>query len=110
MSLEKRNGPLPPYLTPHAEGAVLSVRAQPGARRTAVVGPYGSALKIAVMAPPDKGRANRALSEFLAEILGVKLSAVVLMTGETSQDKRFLLSGLSAEAAAQRLDIPKTLG
>ncbi len=54
-------------------GVTLAVRAQPGAKRTAITGIYGEGaaaqLKIAVNAPPFEGRANAALVAFLAEIL-----------------------------------------
>src|SRR5262249_41572423 len=43
----------------HAEGCVLPVRAQPGARRAGVQGEQGGALKVAVSAPPEDGRAER---------------------------------------------------
>ena len=46
-------------VTDHAEGCVLPVRAQPGARRAGVQGEQAGALKIAVTAPPEDGRANR---------------------------------------------------
>jgi uncharacterized protein YggU (UPF0235/DUF167 family) len=42
----------------HAEGLVLPVRAQPGARKAGVLGEHGDALKIAVTVPPEEGRAN----------------------------------------------------
>ena len=52
-------------------GVTLAVRAQPGAKRTAIGGIYGEGataqLKIAVQAPPLEGRANDALIAFLAE-------------------------------------------
>jgi uncharacterized protein YggU (UPF0235/DUF167 family) len=51
----------------HAEGCVLPVRAQPGARKAGVLGEQAGALKVAVTAPPEDGRANRALVEVLAE-------------------------------------------
>ena len=58
-----------------AAGVTLAVRAQPGAKRTAVTGIYGEGsaaqLKIAVHAPPLEGRANAALIEFLAETFGL---------------------------------------
>ena len=43
-------------LEDHAEGFVVPVRAQPGARKTAVLGEQGGALKVAVTAPPEDGR------------------------------------------------------
>ena len=87
----------------HAQGCVVSVRAQPGAKRNSVVGVHGDALKIAVQAPADQGKANAALVELLAEVLGVRRQQVELLTGQTSRDKSLLIRGLSAEAARAKL-------
>jgi uncharacterized protein len=87
----------------HAEGCVLAVRAQPGARRNGVVGKQNGALKIAVTAPPDRGRANTAIAEVLADALGLKKSQVGLISGPTSRAKRFLLRGITVEQARERL-------
>jgi uncharacterized protein (TIGR00251 family) len=82
-------------VTEHAEGCVLTVRAQPGARRAGVQGEQAGALKIAVTAPPQDGRANKALMEELRQFLGVKRSQVELIGGQTSRDKRFLIRGVT---------------
>jgi uncharacterized protein (TIGR00251 family) len=79
----------------HAEGCVLPVRAQPGARRAGVQGEQNGALKVAVTAPPEDGRANAALVGVLREALGLKRSQVELLSGQTSRDKRFLIRGLT---------------
>lgn len=84
-------------ITPHPDGAVLAVRAQPGARKTGVGGEHGPALKVAVTAPPEDGRANAALVEVLSDWLGVRRSAVELLSGPTSRDKRFLVRGVTAD-------------
>ena len=76
---------------------VLSVHAQPGAGRSAVVGRHGDALKVRVAAPPERGRANEAVAAMLAELLGVKASAVSLVSGETSRQKRFAVTGVDLE-------------
>jgi uncharacterized protein (TIGR00251 family) len=68
-----------------------------------VVGEQAGALKVAVTAPPEDGRANRALVEALREILDVKRSEVVLLSGETGRDKKFLIRGLSAPEVQERL-------
>jgi uncharacterized protein (TIGR00251 family) len=81
-------------ITEHAEGCVLPVRAQPGARRNGVQGEQNGALKVAVTAPPEGGRANAALVEVLREALGVKRSQVALLSGQTSREKRFLIRGV----------------
>jgi uncharacterized protein (TIGR00251 family) len=83
------------------EGVTLAVRAQPGAKKTAITGVYGEGaaaqLKIAVHAPPLEGRANQALIAFLAETLRVAKNAVELKSGTLSRSKVFLLHGISLE-------------
>ncbi|WP_109485283.1 DUF167 domain-containing protein [Occallatibacter savannae] len=89
-------------------GVTLAVRAQPGAKKTAIVGVYGEGdaaqLKVAVKAPPVEGRANEALTVFLAETFGIPKRAVELASGETSRSKVFLLRGVSLGEARKRLD------
>jgi uncharacterized protein (TIGR00251 family) len=86
----------------HAEGATLAVRAQPGAKKDAVLGRHGEAVKIAVTAPPEDGRANAALVEYLKSWLRVKRSQVELLSGEKNRNKVFLIRGLTpAELAAR---------
>jgi uncharacterized protein (TIGR00251 family) len=87
----------------HAEGCVLPVRAQPGARKAGVVGEQGGALKVAVTAPPEDGRANKALLALLREALGLKRSQLELIGGATSRDKRFLVRGMTTAELAARL-------
>jgi uncharacterized protein (TIGR00251 family) len=90
-------------LRPHASGVTLALRAQPGAKKTAITGVYGEGaeaqLKIAVHAPPLEGRANLALIAFLAETFGVGKNAVELMTGELSRSKVILLRGVTLAQA-----------
>src|ERR1044071_5673609 len=88
----------------HAEGCVLPVRAQPGARKAGVQGEQGGSLKVAVTAPPEDGRANKALTETLREALGLKRSQVELLSGEKSRDKKFLIRGVGVAALRQRLE------
>jgi uncharacterized protein (TIGR00251 family) len=78
----------------HPEGCVLPVRAQPGARRVGIIGEQAGALKVAVSAAPEQGKANKALVEVLARTLHVKKSQVELLSGATSRDKKFLILGL----------------
>lgn len=67
----------------------LTIRAQPGARRTGFAGFWNGLVKVAVTAPPEDGRANDALRDAVAELLGVRASAVALVAGATSREKRF---------------------
>jgi len=90
-------------ITDHAEGCLLPVRAQPGARRAGVQGEQAGALKLAVTAPPEDGRANQALVEMLRELLEIKRSQVELISGSTSRAKRFLIRGLTRTELESRL-------
>ena len=92
-------------VTDHAEGCVLPVRAQPGARRAGVLGEQNGALKVAVTAPPEDGRANQALVEVLRDALKVKRSQVELVSGHTSRDKRFLIRGLTCHQVREKLGL-----
>ncbi len=76
-----------------AGGVRLRLRVRPGARRTRLVGAHGGALKLEVAAPAERGRANHAVILLLAGALGVARDRVVLVAGETSQDKIVELLG-----------------
>jgi uncharacterized protein (TIGR00251 family) len=78
-------------LKSHPEGTVLPVRAQPGARRGGILGERAGALRVAITAAPERGKANEALRTALAEVLQVKASQVILLSGDSSRDKRFLI-------------------
>ena len=86
-----------------SQGVTLAVRAQPGAKKTAIAGIYGEGsaaqLKIAVHAPPLEGRANAALTAFLAETFSLPKSAIELVSGDSSRSKVFLLRGLTLAQA-----------
>ncbi len=92
-------------ITDHADGCILPVRAQPGARRNGVQGERGGALKVAVTAPPEDGRANAALVEVLRDALKVKRSQIELLSGQTSRAKRFLIRGVKKTELEQRLAV-----
>lgn len=83
--------------------ARLAVWVQPGASRSRVVGMRGDALKVCVSAPPEKGRANKALEAFLAGALGLKKSAVRVVSGKASRQKVVEIEGLDDEALRQAL-------
>ena len=80
---------------PDAAGTVLALHIQPGAKRSAVCGMYGDAVKIAVKAPPVDGKANAALREFIADKLKVPTGAVQLVAGAAGRDKRLRIAGKS---------------
>src|SRR6185436_6301466 len=71
---------------PDGMTATLAVRLQPGARRAGVRGRMADGtLQLAVTAPPEDGRANRALCELVSTLLGVKPRQVQLARGASSR-------------------------
>lgn len=79
-------------------GAVLlKLRVHPGAKRSAVNGTFGDALKLDLQAPPVDGKANAALLKFLSSLLNLPKSSIELKSGECSRDKVVKISGKSPE-------------
>jgi hypothetical protein len=87
----------------HARGTILPVLAQPGAKREGIIGERAGSLRIAVTAPPEKGKANEAIQAVLARALDCKTSCITLLSGETSRRKRFLIDGLTTDELTRRL-------
>jgi uncharacterized protein (TIGR00251 family) len=84
----------------------LRLRVSPGATRTVLAGKHGDAWKVRVSAPPERGRANDAVVDLIAERLRLPRAAVSLVSGRTSRDKIVELRGLSSGEAARRLEQP----
>ena len=61
------------------------------------------AVRVAVTAPPEKGKANAAIGAVLAESLGCRSSQIALISGETSRRKRFLVIGVTPDDLRRRL-------
>ncbi len=79
-------------------GAVLlAVKVVPGAKRDGIAGRLGDRLKVRVAAPPEGGRANRAVCELIARELGVRASAVEVVSGHASAEKTLLVRGVRVE-------------
>jgi uncharacterized protein (TIGR00251 family) len=75
----------------------FSVRVQPRASRSEIVGLHGDALKVRLAAPPVDGAANVALVELLAEALGVPRRCVRVVSGATSRGKVVEVAGVNVE-------------
>jgi uncharacterized protein len=86
-----------------AKGVTFAVKVHPRARRNAITGVLGSALKLALTAPPVEGRANHAVIEFFAELFEIPRSSVTIASGETSRNKVVRIAGVTKAAVAARL-------
>lgn len=76
-----------------ARRLTLTLHAQPGARKSEIVGLHGDALKVRIAAPAVDNRANAALIEFLSETLGVPKSAINIRHGVTGRRKVVEITG-----------------
>jgi uncharacterized protein (TIGR00251 family) len=85
-------------LSRYAYGLRLTVKAKPGSSRTrppriVPLAGGGHAVEIAVAAPPEDGKANKALLAFLASAIGLKKSALSVKTGATGRFKVIEING-----------------
>ena len=84
-------------------GVTFAVRVHPRAKRNAITGELGEALKVSLTAPPTEGRANEACIEFFAELLRVPRSSVTIASGQASRKKAIHVAGVTGEYVRQRL-------
>ena len=90
-------------ITSEQNAVFFSVKVVPGASRTRVLGEYGGRARIAVAAPPEKGKANRALTTFLAKLLSVRKHDVTVVSGPTSPTKTVRIERVTADAVRTAL-------
>ena len=81
----------------------FQVKVHPRARKDALTGVHGDALKLALTAAPVEGRANDAVVEFFADLLRLPRSSVTIAAGQTSRNKVVRITGITAAALEQRL-------
>ena len=86
-----------------ANGATFAVKVHPRAKKNAITGEVGDALKLALTAPPVDGKANEACIEFFAKLLKVSPSSVTIAAGRTSRNKVVRVAGLTAQQVRDRL-------
>ena len=84
-------------LTETANGVLIPVKVVPGASRDRIAGVLDGALKINVAAPPEKGKANKAVIALLARVLGVRKNQLAEVAGQTNPRKTIAVEGVSAD-------------
>jgi len=84
-------------------GVTFAVRIHPRARKNAITGEVGDALKLSLTSPPVEGRANEACIEFFAKLLKVLRSSVTIASGQSSRSKVIRVTGISAAEIAKHL-------
>jgi uncharacterized protein len=81
----------------------LRLRVVPGSARPGIVGRYGDAWKVRVAEAPERGRANDAVLELVAESLSLRRRDVELVSGHGARDKIVELRGVAEDEAVRRL-------
>lgn len=76
----------------------LNVKVVARSSRDQIVCWLGDALKIKVMAPPEKGRANGAVVELLAAKFGINTDDIEVVSGHSSPSKVVAINGMNDEA------------
>ncbi len=90
-------------------GIVIPVRVQPNSSQEKVIGEYSGQLKVAVNAPPDKGRANKAIVKVLAKWIKIKDADIYLLHGEKSKDKEVFVKNITEKDIYKLLKKPTAL-
>lgn len=84
-------------------GATFTVKVHPRARKNAITGILGNAIKLSLTAPPVEGKANQACIEFFSDFLNLPRSSVNIASGHSSRTKVIHVSGISAPQLRERL-------
>jgi len=85
------------------QGVSFAVKVHPRAKKDAITGEFGDALKVSLTTPPVEGRGNDACIEFFAKLLKVPRSSVTIASGQTSRNKVIRVAGVSREYVVDRL-------
>ena len=88
-----------------SSATTFAVKVHPRAKKNALTGQTGDALKLALTAPPVDGKANDACIAFFAKVLKAPRSSVTIAAGQTSRNKVIRVVGLSREDVRQRLNV-----
>ena len=86
-------------------GTIFAVKVHPRAKKNAITGEVGDALKLSLTAPPVDGKANEACIEFFAKLLEVPRSSVTIAADLSSRDKVIRVVGLTGQQVRERLGI-----
>jgi hypothetical protein len=86
-----------------SESIRLAVKVTPNAGRNEITGFKDGVLQVRVAAPPEKGKANKELTDFLSEALGLKKSSILIIKGQTSRNKVVVIEGISGDEVLKRI-------
>jgi len=90
-------------ITADGNAILLPVKVVPGASRTRFLGELDGRARIALVAPPEKGKANEALVTYLAKLLAVRKRDVTVAAGRTSPLKTVRIERVAPDAVREAL-------
>ena len=74
---------------------ILKIKVEPRSSKSAIVGPYGDALKVKLTSPPVEGKANKELIDLLSKELKIPKKDIEIISGQSSKNKIVKIAGLS---------------
>jgi uncharacterized protein len=85
------------FLKETEQGVEIRVKVVPGSSKNQMAGSLDGMLKVKIAAPPEKGKANKALIAFMAKTLSVKKKDVEILSGKINPVKILMISGVNSE-------------
>ncbi len=81
----------------------IPVKVVPGSSKTRIAGLLGAMLKVNIAAAPEKGKANKELQRYLADLLGISKSQVVVVAGEHHPQKELRIDKIDKDTFFAKL-------
>jgi uncharacterized protein len=86
-------------------GVTFAIRVHPRAKKAAITGELGDALKVSLTAPALEGRANDACIDFFAKVLRVPRSSITIASGAGGRNKVIRVTGVTAQYVRDHLRV-----
>ncbi|MFY9175712.1 MAG: DUF167 domain-containing protein [Peptococcia bacterium] len=86
-------------------GVQFRIKVQPRSSKNQVCGIHGDAIKLKLTAPPVDGAANEACQRYLADLFGLAISRIQIISGQTSRNKLIRVEGLSQDEIIAKLGL-----
>ena len=87
------------------DGVSFGVKVHPRAKKNAITGELGDAIKLSLTTPPIDGRANDACIEFFAKLLKLPRSSITIASGAGGRNKVVRVMGVTAQYVRDRLRV-----
>lgn len=85
------------------DDVLLWIKAVPGASRDELAGAIGDRLKIRISAPPEGGKANKAIITLIARSIGIKPAQITIEAGQSSPEKIVRIAACPVERIRKTL-------